>query len=151
MLYRILVKWFVIIVIVLVGFLTFLLFLGYLLKENEVKTTKLKAELEQEAYQQQEQRNNTALHSPASLNAFEKSQQKIIKNNLHCQSKSQCFVVHTNSKAIGCMVAVNTTGAAILLKIAAENTHHSSDNDCKKEYKYTQKISVQCESNICVF
>ena len=153
MFHRVAIKWLSITVIVLVGFLVILLFLGYLLKENEVKITKLKAQLEQEAYQRQEKdnRKNTFLSSSqATLSTAEKSQQKIIVNNLDCQYDKQCFVVHTHSQAIGCIIAVNINGAAILLKVSSENQNKSSSGSgCQKEYQKVHEISAQCKNNIC--
>jgi len=153
MFYRVAIKWLSITVIVLVGFLVILLFLGYLLKENEVKITKLKAQLEQEAFQRQEKDNRKDAFftsSQANLSAAEKSQQKIIANNLDCQSDRQCFVVHTHSQAIGCIVAVNIEGTAILLKVSSENENKSSSGrGCQKEYQKLHEISAQCKNNLC--
>lgn len=152
MIHRVAIKWLTITAIVLIGFLVILLFLGYLLKENEVKTTKLKAQLDQEAYQRQTKENSKqtlpAL-SPTFLSAFEKSQQKIIANNLDCQSEKQCFLVHTDSKALGCIVAVNTSGAVILLKINSENKNKSANTACQQEYDKAYSVSAQCKNNLC--
>ncbi len=155
MFHRVAFKWLTITVIVLVGFLVVLLFLGYLLKENEVKTTKLKAQLEQEAYQQQEKENQKHITFPDSrttLSAIEKSQQKIIADNLNCQSNNQCFLVQTHSPRLGCIVAVNTTGTAILLKVSSQNKNKlSSDSRCQQEYENLPKISAQCRDSLCSF
>jgi len=153
MFHRVAFKWLTITAIVLVGFLVALLFLGYLLKENEVKTTKLKAQLEQEAYQRQEKekrKKNYFSSSSTTLSPSEKSQQKIIANNLECQSDKQCFVVYTHSQVLGCIVAINTKGTAILLKVASENQRKSSsDSSCQKEYQKTDEISAQCKNKLC--
>ncbi len=155
MFYRVALKWLIISVIVLIGFVIILLFLGYLLKENEAKTTQLKAQLEQEAYQQQQKENRKNTLFPnlkIGLSPAEKSQQKIIANNLYCQSNKQCFLVHTNSQALGCIVAVNTTGAAILLKVAAEHDDGPSlSNSCQQEYDNQHKKLAQCRNNLCSF
>lgn len=145
-------KWLVITVSALVLFLIVLLSLGYLLKENEVKTTQLKAKFEQESFQRQEKENRkkSFIYSPqAPLNSAEKSQKKIIENNLSCQSNDQCFVVHTHSQVIGCIVTLNAKGTAILLKISSENENKSSASSCYKEYQNTNKILAQCKNNIC--
>lgn len=151
MFYRVAVKWLIILVIVLVGFLMALLFLGYLLKENEAATTQLKTQLDQEAYQrhEKEHRKIFSTASPVTLSAAEKSQQKVITDNLYCESDQQCFLVHTHSQALGCIVAVNTQGTVILLKIAAENERQSASNRCQHEYQKAHELSVQCKKNLC--
>jgi len=152
MFHRVALKWLTITAIVLVGFLVVLLLLGYLLKENEVTVTKLKAQLDQEAYQRQakENRKNTfTSFSQITLSASEKSQQKIIANNLYCQSAKQYFLVHTDSQTLGCIVAVNTNGAVILLKVASENENQSSRNRCQQEYEKAHDISAQCRNKRC--
>jgi hypothetical protein len=152
MFHKVAVKWLSITVIALMGFLIVLLFLGYLLKENEVKTIKLKAQLDQEAYQQQAKENRKKTFSSISqitLSASEKSQQKVIANNLDCQSDKQCFLVHTDSQALGCIVTVNTNGAVILLKIVSESKIKASSNGCQQEYEKAHGISAQCRNNFC--
>ena len=153
MIYRVVVKWLLIVTTVLVGFLVVLLLLGYLLKVNEVATTQLKAKLEQEAYQQQERNNRRKdLLVPVlnTLSAFEKSQQKVIVENHSCQTDKQCFLVHTHSQAIGCMVAVNTLGATILLKVASANKNTLlSSSYCDLEYKKKSELIAQCRNEHC--
>ena len=155
MFYRSAFKWLSITVIVLVGFLVMLLFLGYLLKENEAATTQLKAQLEQDAYQQQEKeqrRKDLFYPLPNTLNSFEKSQQKIITDNLSCQTDAQCFLMHSHSQALGCVVSVNTTGAAILLKITPQKESLQLSSDyCQQEYIKKQHLSAQCRNNRCSF
>jgi len=145
---------------VLGGFLAVLLFLGYLLKENEVVTTKLKVQLAKEARQQQAKearKNKPFSHLKVPLTSAEKSQQKIIMENQHCETDQQCFLVHTHNHAVGCIVSVNTKGAAILLKIAAQNenklslSNQSSGNYCQQEYTQQQSLSAQCQQNRCTF
>jgi len=147
-------KWLIITVITTILFLMILLFLGYLLKENEIATTKLKVKLEQEAYLQHEKesRKNTPFsYLQTSLSALEKSQQKIIAENLNCQSDKQCFLVHTHSLALGCIVAVNANGAAILLKISSMNENKPLASNCKQEYENTHEIIAQCQNSLCSF
>jgi len=155
MFYQTAFKWLAITIIALAVFLLVLLFLGYLLKENEIKTTKLKVQLEQEAYQKQEKENRRKSmfsHVPVSLSPLEKSQQETITSNLSCQTDKQCFLLHTHSKAIGCVVAVNTTGAAILLKVFSENENQRlSNNDCQQEYTKQRELFAQCINSQCSF
>lgn len=155
MFYRTAFKWLTITVIVLGAFLMVLLFLGYLLKENEEITTKLKLELEQEASEQQaknERKNNPFERLSVPLTPTEKSQQSVITGNQYCERDNQCFVVHTESKALGCVVAINTTGAAILLKISAQNNRNViSSNRCLDEYARHQEVAAQCRENRCSY
>ena len=155
MFFRIVLKWLSISIIAVVCLLTVLLFLGYLLKENEITTTKLKVQLDLEAYQKQEKENrrkNMFSQIPTSLSPLEKSQQKTISSNLSCQTDKQCFLLHTHSKAIGCVVAVNTTGAAILLKVFSENENQRLlNNYCQQEYIKQRTLLAQCINNQCSF
>ena len=146
-------KWLTIFVIVLSFFLAVLLGLGYLLKENKAITTKLKAQLEQAANEEQakEQRKQQPFATlKTSLSSHEKSQKKIINDNLSCTTAKQCFLVHTNSPALGCIVVVNTTGAAILLKIATQDdSHQATSNACQQEYQQQQLLTTVCRDNNC--
>ena len=155
MFYRTAFKWLTITFIALAAFLIVLLFLGYLLKENEITTTKLKVQLEHEAYQKQEKENRRKSmfsHVPSSFSPLEKSQQETITNNLSCQTDKQCFLLHTHSKAIGCVVTVNTKGAAILLKVYSKNENQRLlSNDCQQEYNKQRELFAQCINNQCSF
>ncbi|MCW8863325.1 MAG: hypothetical protein OQK09_05455 [Colwellia sp.] len=160
MFYRSAFKWLFITVIVLVGFLVVLLFLGYLLKENEVITTKLKTKLDHEARQQQakEARKSEPFYNiKVPLTATEKSQQKIIADNQSCQMDNQCFLVHTDSQALGCIVSVNTKGAAILIRVGAQNkplntrNEYSAQAQCQLEYSKQGELLAQCVQNRCTF
>lgn len=153
-------KWLSITVIVLIGFLLVLLFLGYLLKENEVVTTELKAKLDKETRQQQakEARKSQPFYKiRVPLTAVEKSQQKIIIDNQSCQMDRQCFLVHTDSQAVGCIVSVNTKGAAILIKVGKQNkqintaSELSSSKQCQLEYSKRKDLTAQCLQNRCTF
>lgn len=155
MFYRTALKWLTITVIALVIFLFMLLFLGYLLKENEVKTTQLKMQLEQERHQQQakEQRQkNLFSHLPNTLTTLEQSQQQIIADNLSCQTDQQCFLVQTQSEKLGCFVVINTKGAAILLKILSQGeSPHAASEYCQLEHTKANSLVAQCLSNVCSF
>lgn len=153
-------KWLVITAIVLVVFLIVLLGLGYLLKENEQTTSQLKVKLAQETQRQQEKearRQALFLVQPTSsltpkLTVFEKSQQKVIADNLSCQTTKECFLMHTNSQALGCIVAVNATGAVILLKTVDEQSSpRSIVNPCQQEYSTATALSLTCQNNTCSF
>jgi DNA-directed RNA polymerase beta' subunit len=153
MLNHIVIKWLIITTIVLIGFLAVLLLLGYLLKENEEKTARLITQIEQETYQQQEQKMRKSAKpylSSNTLSTFEKSKKKVIENNLYCQSSNQCFVVQTYNETIGCIVAINTTGAAILLKITSQgDNEYSTSKKCQKVYQAMNETLAQCRNNRC--
>jgi len=146
-------KWLTITLIVLTGFLAVLLFLGYLLKENEKVTTRLKAQLEQEAQQASNKKQEKfALKKEKALSSSEKSQQKIIFDNQSCDTDKQCFLIHTDNQRIGCIVAVNTKGAAILLKVASQNdVNQASKEKCRQSYRQARQLSAQCINNTCSF
>ncbi|MFT6249948.1 MAG: hypothetical protein ACJAZQ_003175 [Cognaticolwellia sp.] len=155
---RTLFKWLVITVVVVVVFLIFLLALGYLLKENEKTTQQLKIKSTQDAQiQQVKEARKQALFQikpthalTPKLTLFEQSQQKIITDNSVCQSKKECFLVQTNSQALGCIVVVNATGIAILLKTASElNLHQVTTNDCQQAYSNEPILSSACQNYTC--
>lgn len=155
---RTLFKWLVITFFVLVLFLIVLLGLGYLLKENEETTNELKVKLNQETKLQQEKearRQALFLVKPKrlltqKLTPFEKSQQKIFTDNLYCQTNKECFLVQTDSKVLGCIVAVNSTGLAILLKTTnAQKVSKVTTNDCQQEYSQETELTLSCQSNTC--
>ncbi len=155
---RILFKWLLITAFALVLFLIVLLGLGYLLKENEETTNQLKVKLNQESKLQQEKEARrqalflvkTKKHITQKLTSFEKSQQKIITNNLYCKTNQECFLVQTDSKVLGCIVAVNSTGLAILLKTS--NAQKVSDaSNCQREYSRETELTLSCQNNTCAF
>lgn len=155
MFYKTAFKWLTITMIVLGAFLVVLLFLGYLLKENETVTTKLKAQLEQEARQRQAKearKNNPLGQLKKALTAAEQSQQKIIMDNQSCDTDKQCFLIHTHSQNVGCIVSVNTKGAAILLKVAEESKDFQpASKPCQQEYIKQQSLLAQCRQSRCSF
>lgn len=146
-------KWLTITLIVLTGFLAILLFLGFLLKENEEVTTKLKSHLEQQAAEEnKKQQQKVASKKVIKLTASEKSQQKIITDNQGCETDKQCFLIHTDNQNIGCIVAVNTMGAAILLKVSSQQgIDQASKEQCQQSYMQARQLSAQCINNTCTF
>jgi len=151
-------KWLTITIIVLTGFLVVLLSLGYLLKENEVAATALKNKLDSKALikqqkQQQIKYQRQQQFLDKNLSAKQKSQQQIIASHLSCQTSKQCLVVDTQSKALGCSVAINTLGAAILLKVAATGTQ-TSQSTIRDDDRYCAQVSTSpsavCENSVCL-
>jgi len=142
-------KWLGIAVIVLTCILSVLLGLGYLLKENKVNTTILKQQLEQQAYQQQvdhqKKLNRQRLPTNQVLTPIEQSLQKTISANLSCKSNQQCVLFDTGSKALGCTLAVNTKGAAILIKVLS-NAKLSSNTCPASELSLT----TTCKDQLCL-
>jgi hypothetical protein len=145
---------------VLVFFLIVLLGLGYLLKENEQATNQLQIKLNEEAVlKQAKEARKKALFRvkppsdlPKKLTAFDKSRQKIIVNNTSCETPKDCLLLQTNSQALGCLVAVNTTGVAILLKTANDEGLLQSQNEaCQQAYTRQNEIILSCQNNTCTF
>jgi hypothetical protein len=137
-----------------------LLGLGYLLKENEATTNQLKIKLNQETrLAQEKEARKQALFRVKPINSttqkltvFEKSQQNIIENNLSCKTEKDCLVLHTNSQALGCIVAVNATGVAILLKTAnEEKISNEQTNGCQQAYSQESLFKLTCQNNTCTF
>lgn len=137
-----------------------LLGLGYLLKENEETTNQLKVKLSQETLlaQEKEARKEALFRvkpvnsTTQKLTVFEKSQENIIANNLSCKTEKDCLVLHTNSQALGCIVAINATGVAILLKTANEQKNSKEQtNGCQQEYSQRSSLVLACQNNTCTF
>ena len=156
-------KWLSFTIIVLTGFLIVLLSLGYLLKENEVATTALKNKLDEKALIQQRKKQakqpqyiqdrNKQKYLKKYLSAIQKSQQKIIAEHLSCSQAEQCIVVDTHSNALGCSVAINTLGAVILMKVAADASMQSKQMDDLQRDNCLSKSQIQiamCENNLCI-
>lgn len=140
-------KWLTITFIVCLGFIVVLLSLGYLLKENEIAVTALKKQLDEQ------QSKTTKPNSPKAVLTFVdkepteldklKQYTNIITKNVTCTSTSQCVLINTNINALGCIVSVNTIGAALLTKALKQE---SKRKEC--EYLDTNLIK-RCEQNIC--
>lgn len=152
------VKWLLITAIASIFFITILLGLGYLLKENEETTSQLKTKLNQEALiQQKNEARKQALFrvkpsSPTTekLTVFEQSQQEIIRNNLGCNSEKDCLLLHTNNHNLGCIVAVNTKGVAILLRTATEKSEiKRAEHSCQQAYSQEIVPTLACQNNTC--
>lgn len=143
-------KWLGVAVIVLVGLLITLLGLGYLLKENKAEVTVLKVKLDQQAYtqklNQQKQRDKQKIPATNLLTPFEVSLQQIISSNLSCDTNKQCLLFETDNKVLGCTVAINTTGAAILIKVANGSESNIAVKEClNRELAMTTNcINQQC-------
>ena len=157
---RVVFKWLLITAIVLVFFLMVLLGLGYLLKENEQATNQLKTKLNEESVlKQAKEARKKALFRIKSTNALtkkltavDKSRQKIIDNNSSCETSKDCLLLHTNSQALGCIVAVNGIGIAILLKTASdENVSKAPAESCQQAYTLQSELILSCQNNTCTF
>ena len=146
------IKWFGIAIIVLLGFLTILLGLGYLLKENKVYTTELKRSLEQKSFVQQlKQQHTNAAHQVTSnlpLTVAEQSIHQIIKANLSCQSNKECVLFDTQRAKLGCTVALNTKGAAILIKVVSLQSNQT-EKACLNLSDYLSTSSTACVEQQC--
>ena len=145
------VKWLGIALIVLVSLALVLLGLGYLLKENKAEMTTLKYTLDQQAHQkkieQQKLLNRKTPPLSQSLSSVEQSLQYVISANLSCQTNKQCVVFKTGRNALGCNVAVNTTGAIILIKVASDLKNTLSVQGCTDRYS---SQSTACVKQNCL-
>lgn len=153
-------KWIVITVIVLLGFLSILLGLGYLLKENEKETTILKQQLEQiksDSPTENPQANKSrATQLSDNLASFNEQREKFkqaevntalfkstLVSNLTCVDDQQCTLYDANFKNASCHVAVNGIGATLLSKIDIQQAYIPGctlQNDTQK---------AVCQNNLC--
>ena len=144
-------KWLGIAVVVLASFLIILLGLGYLLKENKAETTILKQKLDQQTYQkqvnQQQKIERQKIPSLQALTPIEQSLQQIISSNLSCKTNKQCILFDTGSQALGCTVAVNIKGAAILIKTTGDTVEGIPINSCHTNQTL---ISIRCIAQRCL-
>ena len=111
-------KWITIVGIVLAGFMVIILSLGYLLKQNEEKTTALVNQLEQEKREQQAKQQN--INEPRAVIRYHDASAKakamlaqvtgIISGNLTCVESKQCQRVDLTFRDGECSVAVNMIG-----------------------------------------
>jgi hypothetical protein len=128
------VKWLGIAVLVLVSLALVLLGLGYLLTENKAEITRLKFKFDQQSHlreiNQRKRLNRQTKPLNQSLSNVEQSLQQVISANLSCQTNKQCVVFETGSKALGCNVAVNVTGAIILIKVASSLENNLAIQGC---------------------
>lgn len=143
-------KWLSILIIVLCGFLVVLLALGYLLKENEIATSALKKELEQEQTKQQQQAEAALFADESKLLPQQKQQQdraqaqkQAVINNLTCISDQQCVVIANPIEDGSCLIAVNTIGASLLAKLTDKQTLTEA---CRATYDHA---AASCQNNIC--
>ncbi len=121
-------KWLGIAVVASIAFISVLLIVGYLLKENKIKTTALKSQFAQEQAEKIKSQENK---SDKALNPYQLSQQAVILENLSCTSNSQCMLIETGDERLGCLISLNKTGAAILLKISGLKKEQNSTAKCK--------------------
>lgn len=152
-------KWFAITLITLLGFMTILLGLGYLLSENEKSTTRLKNQLEQQAQlekQRKEQSNaldnytkiittdsDSQISSKHSETLSMKTFEEIYLNNLTCITVAQCKVVTVKFKNNVCQLASNIIGVSQLKKIP---THTLTMDTCPIIGSESQ---LSCQKNLC--
>jgi len=111
-------KWLTIVAIVLSGFMLIILSLGYLLKQNEEKTTALVNQLAQEKHERQAKQQN--VNEPRAIIRYHDASAKasaelakvtdILSANLTCVENSQCQRVNLNFRDGECPVAVNMIG-----------------------------------------
>lgn len=145
-------KWLTITGIVCLGFIVVLLGLGYLLKENEVAVTALKRQLD-EQQSKVAQKNSPTAH----LTFVDKEQEaldklaqykNIITKNVTCTSANQCVLINTQETSLGCLVSVNTIGAALLMKAINKASENNVITNPQCE-PFDKNLGNICQHNIC--
>lgn len=153
-------KWIIITGVVLLGFLTILLGLGYLLHENEKETTLLKQQLDQVANSSQPEKpqsnKSSTTQLPDSLESFSEKREKFkqaeantalfkstLVSNLTCVDDQQCTLFDANFKNAFCHVAVNRIGATLLSKIDIQRAYIPG---CTLQSDAQKAV---CQNNLC--
>ncbi|OKY25285.1 hypothetical protein [Thalassotalea sp. PP2-459] len=112
-------KWLVIIVGTIISFLLVVAIIGYQLKSNEEKN---RAYLEQKHNKQAdliERQVKKLSVAPEQILSFEQTNSyQIIKQHLTCINNQQCKAVKVSFADQSCLLAINSIGAARLLKAA---------------------------------
>ncbi|WP_286271173.1 hypothetical protein [Thalassotalea hakodatensis] len=112
-------KWLVITIGTIIGFLLVISVIGYQLKNNEEKN---RAYLEQEHFKPTNsvERQDQKVHiAPNNTIPFEQTNSyQIIKQHLTCINNQQCKAVKVSFADQSCLLAINSIGAARLLKAA---------------------------------
>jgi len=145
-------RWLTILAIVLLGFLVVLLFLGYLLKENE--KTVIKYQQQQSATKQTnaqvkqslKEENQNGAHTVTLTDlkpSYAEKLVNIIASNQTCQNNSQCKLVTLEQGDNKCYFAVNSIGSALIKKLSFEK---GKLPQCDSELSVSQAI---CITNIC--
>ena len=143
------VKWLYISLFVLSVFTLILLGFGVLLNDNEKKHITYNQQLEQNENQQKNIPNTAIVATAPLVHAKSLSTIKhsinlsIITNNLTCVSDEQCVVVKAKFTDLTCDIAVNTIGAAQLLKAKKDQTKIEKCPD------FFQVNNAQCINNSC--
>lgn len=136
-------KWIVITVVTTIGFLLVISFIGYQLKNNEEKN---RAYLEQVDIKQPnlvERQKQKVRVIPEKVMPFEQSQSyQIIKQHLTCINHQQCKAISVSFADQSCVLAINSIGAARLLKAAPIDNVGS----CPNVNTHQQAV---CVDNVC--
>lgn len=152
-------KWLAIACVVLLGFSMVLLGLGSLLVDNKTQTTLLKQQLNDELLKQQAMNEKRLARQRIdlldALTPAEQSIKALINSHLHCQSSHDCMLFETHNAALGCTVAVNTLGAAVLIKIntgaspliESPEQNQTKPSACLEEHK---SITTACYQQSCI-
>lgn len=156
-------KWLMITTIVLLGFVSVLLALGYLLTENEKATTALVSQLAQQkqtgdgsadnvTHGYQQLLNNSGESLTVTIdhqiltaeNSTVLTFEQTVINNLTCVLDQQCLIAKVSFTNRDCVVAVNIIGASLLAKLATESEQIGS---CRN---YLGEEFAHCQKNTCV-
>ncbi|MDO6428166.1 hypothetical protein Q4489_14190 [Thalassotalea sp. 1_MG-2023] len=136
-------KWLVIIIGTLIGFLLVISVIGYQLKNNEEKN---RAYLEQEHFKHADsvERQEQKVHAaPNHTIPFEQTNSyQIIKQHLTCINHQQCKAVKVSFADQSCVLAINGIGASRLLKAAPAEQVGSCPN-------VSVNTEAVCLDNVC--
>ena len=150
-------KWSIISLVVASAFMVVLLALGYLLKQNEIKTTALKLKLDKAYQQQTQQQIQHQAQQPSKQQIATKSLQpylltqsqilvevnNLIQTHRNCTDNNQCLLVDIAFADRTCQLAINQFGAAKLSQLSSTGL---SIEACQQ---YPVTSSAQCKENVC--
>ncbi|SEK99385.1 hypothetical protein SAMN05216262_104190 [Colwellia chukchiensis] len=147
------IKWLVITVVTLVGFMIILLSLGYLLKENEQATRLLQQQLMQQAQPQQSKalkgqtqittdNGKVSVVLAQSTDTLLQTFNETLVSNLTCVSVEQCQLLRVAFKNTTCQFASNSIGAAKLKKLATDTIEMAN---CTMQ----SSSQLVCQQNLC--
>jgi len=140
-------KWLVILLVVLTTFSVLLLGLGYMLKTNEKKTIAFMNQQEPNTLQATANKNRDISGSlrkkEQALAPNPSTIRPILAKNLTCSFDDQCVLVNAAFADLTCTVAINTIGAAQLLKAKKDDT------EIGRCLKINNAASAVCQNNIC--
>lgn len=145
---KVVAKWLVITSVVVVVFSSVLLFLGYLLHDNEQRVSAYQQQINQHKENDKSQADKVksliTLDDSAELKQqaeFVRQAKRIVEQHLTCHSDQQCRIFQSGQPILGCQIAINQIG-------------HQMLNDLKKIKQAAQcststESVASCQNNLC--